>query len=56
MENGVVGKVVVPVKIENLQDLYEVSIGLRTPDQVRTANVPNALVDTGASMLSLPTR
>src|SRR5262245_38361309 len=56
MELTIVGKVLVPAKIENLQDLYEASIGLRSTDQVRTVDVSDALVDTGATMLSLPER
>jgi clan AA aspartic protease len=46
----------VPVVIENQYDLYEVSQGRRSPDEVRRVEVPDALVDTGAKMLSLPKR
>lgn len=56
MEQTLVGKVVVLAKIENLQDVYEANIGLRAPDQVRSITVSDALVDTGATMLSLPER
>ncbi len=50
------GKVVVSAKIENLEDLYEAAKGQRTADQVRTIEVSDALVVTGATMLSLPER
>src|SRR4051812_43484674 len=42
--------------IENLEDLYAVKLGQRTPEQVRRLVIPDALVDTGATLLSLPTR
>jgi predicted aspartyl protease len=48
------GKVLVPLTLENQYDLYEVSKGLRTPDQVRRVEVQQALADTGATMLMLP--
>jgi predicted aspartyl protease len=50
------GKVVVPARIENVFDLHEVSLGSRAADAVRQVDVPDALVDTGASTLSLPRR
>jgi predicted aspartyl protease len=50
------GKVTVPARIENLQDAYEAESGTRPAGDVRTVEVPNALVDTGATMLSLPRR
>jgi clan AA aspartic protease len=46
----------VSVVIENQFDLYEVSQGRRKPDEVRRLEIPDALVDTGAKMLSLPKR
>jgi len=48
------GKVLVPAQIENVYDLHEVTQGTRAPEAVRRVNVPEALVDTGASTLSLP--
>jgi predicted aspartyl protease len=48
------GRVTVQATIENLEDLWEVERGLRQPEQVRRVTVPNALVDTGASLLSIP--
>ena len=50
------GKVTVPVRIENVYDLHETSLGSRTADAVRSVEVADALVDTGASTLSLPKR
>ena len=54
MEASTVGKVTVAAKIENIEDLYEVDRGNLTPEQVRCVEVAEALVDTGATMLSLP--
>ena len=48
------GRVLTSIFIENLADLWEVERGLRTADQVRGVMVEDALVDTGASTLSLP--
>jgi predicted aspartyl protease len=50
------GKVLVTAKIENLHDLFNVQQGLLKPEQVRTVEVTDALVDTGASTLLLPKR
>ncbi len=50
------GKVLVAAKIENLDDLFSVAKGLLKPDQVRTLEVVDALVDTGATTISLPRR
>lgn len=56
METPTVGKVLVTAKIENLGDLYNCKQGRLPPDQVRSVEVPDALVDTGAMLLSLPSR
>lgn len=56
MGTATMGKVLVPAKIENLDDLYEVHKGRLAPDQVRTLDVTDALVDTGAIGLMIPTR
>lgn len=48
------GKVLVAARVENLEDLYKVSLGLISADQVRTIDVTDALVDTGAAGLLLP--
>jgi hypothetical protein len=56
MEITTAGRATVPAKIENLGDVLNVRRGLLTPDQVRAFDVPDALVDTGATILSLPRR
>lgn len=56
MENTIVGKVMVPARLENFQDLYESEKGRLLPEQVRSVEVACALVDTGATMLSAPKR
>ena len=54
MGSETMGRVVVKVRIESLRDLYALRNGDLTPEQVRTVEVDEALVDTGATMLSLP--
>lgn len=56
MANATMGKVLVAAKMENLKDLYYAEQGLLPSDQVRAVEVSDALVDTGAIMLSLPKR
>jgi predicted aspartyl protease len=56
MEMAAMGKVVVTARIENLEDLFAVKRGLLAPDQVRVVEVTDALVDTGATSLSMPKR
>jgi predicted aspartyl protease len=56
METATMGKVTVPVRIESLEDLFSVQQGRLTPEQLRYVEVSDATVDTGASLLSLPTR
>jgi predicted aspartyl protease len=50
------GKVLVTAKIENLDDSVLVNLGLKTTDQARRIEVSDALVDTGATSLSMPKR
>ena len=50
-----VGRVLTEAKIENLQDQWDFLRGMLPAEQVRSAIVPDALVDTGATRLSLPT-
>ena len=50
------GRVLTEVTIENVKDLYSVELGIILPDQVRKIVVADALVDTGATLLSVPTR
>jgi predicted aspartyl protease len=54
MEIATMGKVKVAAAIENLNDLFQVDQGTRQPEEVRRLDVPDALVDTGATLLSLP--
>jgi len=56
MESQTMGRVLVSAKIENVEDLFNVRKGLLQPDQVRKVEVTDALVDSGASTLSLPKR
>ena len=50
------GRVLTEAAFENLEDLWAAKRGLIPPDQVRRITVADALVDTGATLLSLPTR
>ncbi len=56
METASMGKTVVTAKIENMEDLFGVIRGSMKPEEVRTIEVPDALVDTGATLLSIPKR
>jgi predicted aspartyl protease len=56
METATMGKVLTTARIENVYDLHEVRLGSRAPDAVRRVDVADALVDAGASTLSLPRR
>lgn len=56
MEIPLMGKVIVPVRIENIADMFAFETGALAADQVRRVEVPDALVDTGATMLSMPKR
>jgi predicted aspartyl protease len=50
------GRVVVEATVESLEDLWDVRRGRKTADQVRTVVISDALIDTGAVFLSMPTR
>ncbi len=54
METALMGKVVVTVRIENLEDLFDAEKGLISADAVRSVETHDALVDTGAVGLLLP--
>jgi predicted aspartyl protease len=56
MEIVTTGKVTVPARIENLQDIHMAGGGVLPVDQVRSLEVTDALVDTGATLLSVPQR
>lgn len=55
METETMGRVATEAKIENLTDLFDVQRGMKASENVRAVVVPDALVDTGATLLSLPT-
>lgn len=56
METSTVGKVIVSATIENLSDIEDVFKGRISDAQVRRIEVNDAMVDTGATSLSLPKR
>jgi predicted aspartyl protease len=53
---SVVEKVTVPAVVENLDDLFAMQKGDLPADKVRRAEVDDALIDTGATGLLLPSR
>ena len=56
MDTNTMGKTVVKARITNLNDMLNAKIGLLSPDQVRSIEVEDALVDTGARLMSMPKR
>lgn len=56
MEFAAMGRVVVTAKIESADDLFEVQQGRLDISAVRSVAVDDALVDTGATLLSIPQR
>jgi predicted aspartyl protease len=56
MESDTMGKVLAAAKIENLEDVYKVYQGGISEGEIRSVDVSNALVDTGATLLSMPSR
>ena len=55
MEAQTLNKVVVSARIENLNDSVRARPGEIRPEDVRPVEVTDAVVDTGAKLLSLPT-
>lgn len=55
METEEMGRVLTEAIIENLGDLYDLKKGRIAEDNLRRIVVDDALVDTGATLLSLPT-
>ena len=55
MEMEIVGRVLTEATIENLKDLWAVERSLQALEEARKVVVADALVDTGATLLSLPT-
>jgi len=56
MESSVMGRVLTEATIESLQDLWAAQRGLIPAEQVRRIMMTDALVDTGATLLTLPRR
>lgn len=56
MGTETMGRVLTRATIENLQDLWAVREGIRPPDEARRVTVDDALVDTGATTLALPSQ
>jgi predicted aspartyl protease len=56
METCEMRRVLVEARIENVKDAWEVEKGQRAAMDARAVTVPDALVDTGATFLSLPSR
>lgn len=54
MEQDTMGRVMVEVTVENLEDSWQAQRGVITSDEVRRVVIPDALVDTGATTLCLP--
>ena len=56
MELSARGRVLTEATIENLKDLWDAERGMRPIAEVRRIDLTDALVDTGATTLALPTR
>jgi hypothetical protein len=56
METETMGRVTVEATFENFGDIWNVQQGTLGIDQVRRVDVPDALVDTGATLISMPPR
>lgn len=56
METSPMGKVLVSAQIENLDDVFGREKGILAAGDVRRVEVADALVDTGATLLSMPKR
>jgi len=56
METDEMGRVLTEATIENMEDLWASKRGMLADDAVRRITVDDALVDTGATLLSMPTR
>ena len=55
-EGAAMGRVTTEILVENLRDLYEANEGRLPREQVRKVVIADALVDTGATFFSLPSR
>ena len=55
-EQDKMGRVLTEARIENLRDLWAIEEGRAQPESVRQLILTDALVDTGATTLALPSR
>jgi predicted aspartyl protease len=56
VEDENLGRVTTRVRVENLRDLWDVQSGKKSVEAVRRIEIMEALVDTGSTLFSLPTR
>ena len=56
VEDDSVGRVTTSARVENLKDLYDAERKMMPDQEVRRIDIVQALVDTGATTLALPTR
>src|SRR6266487_4413235 len=56
MVSATMGRVMTEATIESLKDLWDVERGQLTADKAKRVTVSDALVDTGATLLSMPTK
>jgi predicted aspartyl protease len=56
MEIATMGKILVTAKIQNLRDLWDAERGMIPRENIRTVEVTDAMVDTGATNLLVPKR
>jgi predicted aspartyl protease len=56
MEIATMGRVLVAARLENLEDVYQAAQGAMAAEHVRAVDVTDALIDTGATGLSVPRR
>jgi predicted aspartyl protease len=56
MDTATMDKVLVTARLENLEDIYKAGQGALPAEQVRSVEVTDALIDTGATGLLLPRR
>ena len=55
MQTESMGRVLTEANVQNLEDLWAVKRGLLPQKEARSITIPDALVDTGATLISLPT-
>lgn len=50
------GRLRVALRVANLEDFWEAARGMRTFESIRAVDIPDAVVDSRPTMLSLPSR